>query len=260
MDEKPKRLTGSSLNAFLASLGIPKEEPVGRFSESGENADEVHLEELLKKGDPLSPGPGRVAEDAATLKMLFEAAGESACFGLTPDGHLTSHQAIAFDPDVAAEQAIRLLEADMASEDREEALAATWLGLAYHDHDHPADFGGVVLDASGDGQPKCCYLDVKGTRALSRGAQRTKLDERARERKFGCMAQTLTSAADNRFAAYPGRGKPGLMVTLLHNPLFEGKTHSGYAMGWFFGISSNYQATAAVWGWGGLWASCCPRS
>jgi hypothetical protein len=41
------------------------------------------------------------------------------------------------------------------------------------------------------------------------------------------------------------------MVTLLHNPVLERKTHSGYAMGWFFGISSNYQAAAAVWGWGG---------
>jgi hypothetical protein len=61
----------------------------------------------------------------------------------------------------------------------------------------------------------------------------------------------VTNAANNGFAGYPGRGKPGLVVTLLHNPVVPGKTHSGYAVGWFFGISSNYQATAAVWGWGG---------
>ena len=40
------------------------------------------------------------------------------------------------------------------------------------------------------------------------------------------------------------------MVTLRHNPVMEGKAHSGYAMGWFFGVSSNSQASAAVWGWG----------
>src|SRR5262249_5179209 len=71
------------------------------------------------------------------------------------------------------------------------------------------------------------------------------------ERKFGCLAQTVTRAAENGFAGYPGRGKPGLLVTLLHNPVTPRKTHSGFAVGWFFGIRSNYQATAAVWGWGG---------
>src|SRR5207245_7351744 len=84
------------------------------------------------------------------------------------------------------------------------------------------------------------------------GDQRSKLQQRAQERKFGTLAQTVTSAANNGFAGYPGRGKPGLMVTLLHNPVMAEKTHSGYAMGWFFGISSNYQAAAAVWGWGGV--------
>jgi hypothetical protein len=61
----------------------------------------------------------------------------------------------------------------------------------------------------------------------------------------------VTSAANNGFAGYPGHGKPGLIVTLLHNPVAEGKSHAGYAMGWFFGIRSNYQAADAVWGWGG---------
>jgi hypothetical protein len=37
----------------------------------------------------------------------------------------------------------------------------------------------------------------------------------------------------------------------LHNPVLPGRTHSGYAVGWFFGIRANYQAAAAVWGWGG---------
>ncbi len=251
MDDKPKRLTGPTLTEFLGSLQIIRVEPVGRSSASGERAEEAQLEELLKKGDPLVPGPGKVAEDAETLKRLFEEAGESACFGLTPDGHLDRHQPVVVDPDIAAEQVIQLLETNMASEDREEALAFTWLGLAYHDHDHPADFAGLVRDARGEGKPNCCYLDVKGTRALSPGGQRSKLEERAQQRKFGCLAQTVTFAANNGFAGYPGHGKPGLMITLLHNPVMEGKTHSGYAMGWFFGISSNYQAAAAVWGWGG---------
>ncbi len=251
MDEKAKRLTGPSLTDFLASLGITRVEPVERSSASGERAEEAQLDELLRKGDPLAPTPGKVAEDADTLQRLFDQAGESACFGLTPDGHLDSHRPIVVDPEVAAEQVIRLLDVEIASEDREEALAATWLGLAYHDHDHPADFAGLVRDAGGDGKPKCCYVDVKGTRAVSPGAQRTKLEQRAQERKFGCLAQTVTTVQDNGFAGYPGWGKPGLMVTLLHNPVAERKTHSGYALGWFFGISSNYQATAAVWGWGG---------
>ena len=250
MDEKPKRVTSAGLTEFLLSLGISREEPVGRSSDSGERADDARLTFLLEKGDPLSPGLGRVPEDSSTLKRLFDESGEPACFGLTPDGHLTSHQPIQFDREVAAEQVIRLLEVEMASEDKEEALAATWLGLAYHDHDHPADFGGIVLDAW-ERKPKCCYLDVKGTRALSPSAQRTKLEQRAQERKFGWMAQTVTRAENNGFAGYPGRGKPGLLVTLLHNPVMAEKTHSGFAMGWFFGIRSNYQATAAVWGWGG---------
>ena len=182
---------------------------------------------------------------------LFEQAGESACFGLTPDGHLASREPILFDAERAAEQVIRIQEVDVAADDKEEALAATWLALAYHDHDHPADFAGLVRDARRGGGPRCCYVDVKGTKALSPGGQRTKLEQRAQERKFGCLAQTVTSAADNGFAGYPGRGKPGLLVTLLHNPVAAAKSHSGYAMGWFFGISSNYQATAAVWGWGG---------
>jgi hypothetical protein len=251
VDDKPKRLTGPSLTAFLASLQITRIEPVGRSSASGAHSTEAELDELLQKGDALSPGPGKVAEDAQTLKRLFEAAGETACFGLTPDGHLNGHQPIAFDPETAAEQVIRLLEVDIAGDDREEALAFTWLGLAYHDHDHPADFAGLVRDAGGDGKPKCCYLDIKGTKALTPGSQRSKLEDRAQERKFGCLAQSVTTVAKNGFAGYPGRGKPGLMVTLLHNPVTEGKTHSGYAMGWFFNIRSNYQASAAVWGWGG---------
>ncbi len=251
MDEKPKRLTGSVLAEFLGSLAITRVEPVGRSSASGERADEAHLDELLKKGDPLTPGPGKVAEDAATLERLFKAAGESACFGLTPDGHLNSNQPISFDPAVATEQVIRLLEVDIGADDREEALASTWLGLAYHDHDHPADFAGLVRDAAGDGQPKCCYVDVKGTKALSPGGQRSKLEDRAQQRKFGCLAQTVTTAANNGFAGYPGHGKPGLMATLLHNPVTAGKTHAGFAMGWFFDIRSNYQASAALWGWGG---------
>jgi hypothetical protein len=251
VDEKPKRLTGSNLSEFLAALGITRIEPVGRSSASGEGAGETELDELLKKGDPLSPGPGKVDEDGETLKRLFTEASELACFGLIPDGHLNSHQPIVFDPEVAADQAIRLLDVDMAGEDREEALAFSWLGLAYHDHDHPADFAGLVREAGGDGKAKCCYLDIKGTKALTPGGQRSKLEQRAQERKFGCLAQTVTSAANNGFASYPGRGRPGLMVTLLHNPVTEGKTHSGYAMGWFFDIRSNYQASAAVWGWGG---------
>jgi len=251
VDAKPKRLTGPSLTEFLAALRIPRVDPVGRSSASGELSDETQLAELLRKGDPLSPGPGRVAEDAGTLNRLFAGEGELACFGLTPDGHLNSYLPIVFDADVAAEQVIRLMEADIATDDREEALAATWLVLAYHDHDHPADFGGLLRDASGDGKPKCCYVDVKGTRAASPHSQRTKLEQRAQERKFGLLAQTVTSAADNGFSGYPGRGKPGLMATLLHNPVTASKSHSGYAMGWFFGVRSNYQATAAVWGWGG---------
>jgi hypothetical protein len=251
VDEKPKRLSGPSLTEFLGSLHISKVEPVGRSSASGERAADTQLEELLQRGDPVSPGSGKVPEDAATLERLFEQAGESACFALTPDGHLDNHQPIRFDPDRAAEQVIRLLEVDIAADDREEALAFTWLGLAYHDHDHPADFAGLVRDAGGDGKPKCCYVDVKGTRALSPGAQRSKLEERAQQRKFGCLAQTVTSVANNGFAGYPGHGKLGLIVTLLHNPATEGKTHAGYAMGWFFGIASNFQASAAVWGWGG---------
>ncbi len=61
----------------------------------------------------------------------------------------------------------------------------------------------------------------------------------------------MTKTVENGFAGYPGCGKPGLLVTLLHNPVTAGKKHSGYAMNWFFGIRSNYQATAALWGWGG---------
>ena len=246
------RLSGSILTEFLGSLGIAKTEPVGRSSDSGEQADEARLDELLEKGDPLSPTPGRVVEDDETLDRLFATAGDIGCFGLTPDGHLTSHEPILFAAEKAAEQVIQLLEADMASEDREEALTATWLGLAYHDHDHPADFGGLLRDAGGDGQAKCCYLDVKGTRAQLPGNQRTKQDQRARERKFGCLAQTLTREFNDGYKGYPGYGKPGLLVTLLHNPVVGGKKHSGYAMNWFFGIRSNYQATAAVWGWGGV--------
>ncbi len=86
------------------------------------------------------------------------ATGPLAGFGLTPDGHLVSHEPIQFQPVLAVEQAIRLWEADFAAEDKEEALAATWLGLAYHDHDHPADFGGLQTDASPCGrvEAKCC--------------------------------------------------------------------------------------------------------
>jgi hypothetical protein len=82
-------------------------------------------------------------------------------------------------------------------------------------------------------------------------AQRTKVEQRAQERKFGCLALTVTNAANGGFAGYPGRGRPGLVVTLLHNPVLPGRTHAGYAVGWFFGIRANYQAAAAVWGWGG---------
>jgi hypothetical protein len=245
-----RRLTSAGLTSLLASLGMSREEPVGRSSASGEQASEAELAELLTKGDPVPPCPGRVPEDADTLKGLFAQTGSSACFGLTPDGHLSSHRPIPFDSEVAARQVVGLVEANLASDDRDELLALSWLGLAYHDHDHPGDFGGLLLDAR-DGRPKCCYLDIKGTRALSPGAQRTKLEQRAQERKFGCLALTVTKAANNGFAGYPGRGKPGLLVTLLHNPVTPGKTHSGYAIGWFFGISSNYQASAAVWGWGG---------
>src|SRR5271154_3291350 len=101
MDEKPKRVTGAGLAEFLRSLGILREESVGRSSDSGERADDARLAVPLEKGDPLSPGPGKVPEDSATLNRLFDEAGESACFGLTPDGHLASHQPIPFDPDVA---------------------------------------------------------------------------------------------------------------------------------------------------------------
>jgi hypothetical protein len=65
------------------------------------------------------------------------------------------------------------------------------------------------------------------------------------------MALTVTNAANNGFAGYPGRGLPGLVATVLHNPVLPGKNHSGYAVNWFFGIRSNYQAAAARWGWGG---------
>jgi hypothetical protein len=249
--EKGKQLRGAELTSFLRALGIVREEPVGRSSTSGEDYSEAELDILLTKGDAVAPGAGRVAEDADTVKRLFEQAGETACFGLTPDGHLTSHQPLVFDGDRAVEQVIALLAAEIAADDKDEALASAWLGLAYHDHDHPADFGGLVRDASRDGQPRCCYLDVKGTRAKAPGDQRTKLDQRAQQRKFGCLAQTVTDAAHNGFAGYPGRGTPGLLVTLLHNPVLPGKNHSGYALGWFFGIESNYQAAAAVWGWGG---------
>ncbi len=153
MDATPTRLSGSKLTDFQRSLVITKTEPVGRSSDSGEHAGEARLVELLERGDPLSPSPGKVAEDAETVHRLFETAGESACFGLTPDGHLTSHEPVVFEPERAAEQVIRLLEADMASEDRDEALAATWLGLAYHDHDHPADFGGLCVMPAETGNP-----------------------------------------------------------------------------------------------------------
>jgi len=251
MEAKPQRLTGANLTAFLRSLGITLVEPVGRSSASGELFDDAQLTELLTRGDPVPPGPGTVVEDADSLRGLFHQADPTACFGLTPDGHLTNHQPLAFEAATAAEQVIQMVEADMAQEDRDEALAATWLGLAYHDRDHPSDFGGLVPDRSSDGRPKCCYLDVKGTRALTPGAQRTKLEQRAQERKLGCMAQTVTTAAGGGFAGYPGRGQPGLLVTLLHNPVLAGKTHAGYAINWFFGIRSNYQASAAAWGWGG---------
>jgi hypothetical protein len=130
-------------------------------------------------------------------------------------------------------------------------LAATWLPLAYHDADHASDFGGLVWDRHGQPGPKACYLDVKGTKARSPGHQRTKLEQRAQERKLGCLAVTVTQVFEGGFGGYPGRGKPGLLVTVLHNPLTAGKQHVGFAVGWFFGISSNYQASAAVWGWGG---------
>jgi hypothetical protein len=227
MDAEPLRLSGSGLTDFLGSLGIAKTEPVSRSSDSGARADEARLLELLEKGDPLAPGSGRVPEDVEVLKRLLTEAGEFACFGLTPDGHLTDHKPIVFAADRAAEQVIRLLAADLAGEDREEALAATWLGLAYHDHDHPTDFAGLLRDAGGDGQPKCCYLDVKGTRAPLPGSQRTKLEQRAQERKFGCLAQTVTREWNHGFAGYPGWGKPGLLVTLLDNPVTAGKKHAG---------------------------------
>jgi len=184
------------------------------------------------------------------VQRLFDQAGQGACFGLTPDGHLTSHQALVCDAERATEQVVALVEADLAVDDREEALALTWLALAYHDHDHPADCAGLLRGVS-DGKPRCCYVDVKATRAVSPGSQRTKLEQRAQERKFGCLALTVTRAANNGFAGYPGRGQPGLLATLLHNPVLPGRPHSGYAVGWFFGISSNYQASAALWGWGG---------
>ena len=72
---------------------------------------------------------------------------------LTPDGHLASESPFVFDESLAVHQVIALVEADIATEDKEEALASTWLGLGYHDHDHPADFGGIVLDTSRPGPP-----------------------------------------------------------------------------------------------------------
>jgi len=122
--------------------------------------------------------------------------------------------------------------------------------MGYHNHDHAADFGGVLLGAR-DGLLRCCYVDVKITQALALTAQRTKLEQRAKERKLGLMAQTLTTAANNGYAGYPGRGTPGLIVTLLHNPVSPQRKQAGFSVNWFFGIASNYQATAARWGWGG---------
>src|SRR5262249_27663352 len=153
-----------------------REEPVGRSSASGEQVTERQLDELLQKGDPVPPCLGRLPEDEATLQRLFDEAGAFACFGLTPDGHLASQQPLHLEPERAVVQVSRLVEAELASEDREEALAATWLGLAYHDHDHPADFGGLLRDAR-EGRLQCCYLDVKATRAVSPSAQRTKLEQ-----------------------------------------------------------------------------------
>jgi hypothetical protein len=69
------RLTGSSLTDFLAELGIAREVPVGRSSDSGEQATERQLDELLQRGDPVPPCPGKVPEDEATLMRLFRQAG-----------------------------------------------------------------------------------------------------------------------------------------------------------------------------------------
>ncbi len=253
MDPGKTRLTGASLNEFLRTLQIVKIEPLRRFSEKDILADPSQLKTLLRTGDPLIPAPGALAEDESTVVRRFPEGELSVCFPLTPDGHLASIFPILFEESLAVDQVIALVEANIASDDKEEALAATWLGLGYHDHNHPADFGGVLLDTSRPGprRPKCCYVDIKLTEALGTGSQRTKLEERARQRKFGCMAQTVTDAADNGFADYPGRGLPGLLATMLHNPVLAGKNHSGYAVNWFFGIRSNYQAAAAQWGWGG---------
>ena len=216
-------------------------------------ATEAELNQLLQAGDPVLPGKGLCPEDANTVKDLRTAAGPLAGFGLTPDGHLVSHEPIQFQPVLAVEQVIRLWEADFAAEDKEETLAATWLGLAYHDHDHPADFGGLLTDASpsGRGEAKCCYVDVKGTSAAARVRRGPSSNSVRGSTKFGCLALTVTAAANNGFAGYPGFGRPGLLVTLLHNPVRPGKKHAGYAVNWFFGISANYQAAQATWGWGG---------
>ena len=253
MDIGKARLTGANLNAFLRRLQIVKIDPLGRFFEEAVLADPSQLDILLYTGDPLIPVPGPLAEDESTVARRFPEGELSVCFPLTPDGHLAGTLPIRFDESLAVDQVIALVDVNMASEDKEEALAATWLGLGYHDHNHPADFGGVLRDASRPGprQPKCCYVDVKLTEAPGVGSQRTKLEERAQQRKFGCMAQTVTDAADNGFAGYPGRGLPGLLATMLHNPVLAAKNHTGYAVNWFFGIRSNYQATAAQWGWGG---------
>jgi len=223
---------------------------VGYSPPIGEGLSEDALTNLLRKGERIAPAPGIVAETAEVIGALFEKEGGEACFGLTPDGHLVSHQPIVFDPARATEQVIALMEQEIAADDREEALAEPWLCLGYHNHDFPTDFGGLLLGGK-DGKPRCCYLDVKRTQALPVESQRTKLEQRARERKLGLMAQTLTTVANNGFAGYPGRGQPGLLVTMLVNPVSEGRTQAGFAVNWFFGIASNYQASAARWGWGG---------
>jgi hypothetical protein len=200
VDAGPQRLTGAELSTFLESLGLVKTAPVGRSSKGGENATPEQLDELLQRGDPLLPTSGLIAEDAAIVRRLMEQTTTPAAWGLTPDGHLTGHRPFSFDPDVAAEQVVQLLTVDMPAEDRDEALAATWLPLAYHDADHASDFGGVVWGRHGQPGPKACYLDVKGTKARSPGAQRTKLEQRAQERKLGCLAVTVTQAFEGGFA------------------------------------------------------------
>jgi hypothetical protein len=205
---------------------------------------DAELDNLLAHGDRVPPTVH--ALDAECERILDEL--PNAVLSMSPDSHLAAVEPLVFQAQLAAERVVALLATDLKEDDRQELLAGVWLVLGWHDHDHPADYGGFLRQGR---QTVACYADVKGTEAVQPSGQRAKLDQRARERKLGCLATTVTRASGGGFASYPGRGVPGLYATILHNPVTEGKRHSGYAVGFFFGIRANNQASDADYGWGG---------